>query len=205
MKKSFTLLELILVIAIMSVLYTFFIPKQKINKLNELTNRINLYLSHIRYQALIDNKYDENSLWYKKRWTLKFFRCRQSVGGIYFSIYSDKNLSGHPSADDSMKDPLTNKNIYSSNLCKSTNENSKYVLLSKNYNVKDVQVSCNETNSLGQISFGNDGKVYSKLSNIEFESNKYEIKQSCFIKFIHENDEFEELIIFPTTGFTKKH
>jgi type II secretory pathway pseudopilin PulG len=204
MKKSFTLLELIFVIKILIVLYKFFIPNQKINKLNEVINRLDLYISHIRYQALIDDKFSNDTLWHKKRWTLKFFRCRESVGGIYYSIYSDENLSGHPNASESFKDPLTNKNIYSSNLCNETNNNSKYVLLSKNFGIKDVKISCNSTTSLGQISFGKDGRVYSRLSNIDNESFEYEIIKSCSIKFIDENDNFKELIINPKTGYSTK-
>lgn len=140
----------------------------------------------------------------KKRWTLKFFNCRESVGGIYFSIYSDKNLTGIPSSSDSLKDPLTNKNIYTSNFCSETNENSKYVLLTKHYDVTNVEISCNDTTTLGQISFGSDGKVYSKLSNEENSSSEFEIKEPCYIKFYDKNDNFEQIIVNPTTSFSKK-
>lgn len=129
MKKSFSLLELILTLLLLAILYTFFIPQFKINKLKELTNKIELYLSYTRLKALVDNQYEDNVLWHKKRWTLKFFNCRESVGGIYFSIYSDKNLTGIPSSSDSLKDPLTNKNIYEP-LANSTKQPSQYLLSS---------------------------------------------------------------------------
>lgn len=204
MKKSFNLLELVLVLTLLGLLYTFFIPQTKIDKLEELTNRINIYLSYLRVQSLIDSQYDESTLWHKKRWTLKFFRCRESVGGIYFSIYSDKNKSGHPSLDESMKDPLTNKHIYTSNLCKESNQNSKYVLLTKNYNIEKVELTCNNTSGLGQISFGEDGKIYSRLSNIENEFQEFEITKTCKISFFDKNDRTKELIIYPKTAYSKK-
>ena len=139
MKKSFSLLEIVLVISLIAFLYTIFIPKTKINNLDELTSKLSLYLSHLRYKALIDNKYDlDDPLWHKKRWTLKFFRCKENVGGIYYVMYSDKNKSGHPGAEDSLKDPLTNKYIYSSNNCNENNTNSKYVLITKEFGIKDV-------------------------------------------------------------------
>ena len=98
MKKAFSILEILLIISLLGFLYTAFIPKTQINRIDELTNRLVLYLKQTRYQALINNKYyDNDDYWHKKRWTLKFFRCRKSVGGIYYSIYSDKNASGHPS------------------------------------------------------------------------------------------------------------
>ena len=205
MKKSFSILELIVVISLIAFLYTIFLPKNKINYLDELTNRIELYLSYTRQKALIDEKYDlEDSSWHRKRWTMKFFRCRESEGGgIYYSIYSDNNKSGHPSAEDSLKDPLSGKNIYSSNQCAENNSNSKYVLLTKNFEITDVQMSCNSTTSLGQLSFGSDGKIYSKLSVNENESNEYEITVPCNIKFVSKDGNSKEIVLFPKTGYSK--
>jgi type II secretory pathway pseudopilin PulG len=204
MKKSFSLLELVLVISLISFLYTIFLPKNKINYLDEFRNRISLYLSYVRYVALIDNKYElDDPLWHKKRWTLKFFRCRDEKDGIYYSIYSDKNKSGHPSLEDSLKDPLSGKNIYSSNYCKENSSNSKYVLITKEFGIKDVQISCNDTSSLGQLSFGSDGKVYSRLSAYENESREYEITEPCSVKFISMDGESRELELFSETGYVK--
>lgn len=204
MKKSFSLLEIILTIVLIAFLYTLFMPKNKIDYLNEITNKIELYISYTRYKALIDDKYDlDDSLWYKKRWTIKFFRCRESADGIYYSIYSDKNQTGHPSVEDTLKDPLTRKNIYSSNYCKENQLNSKYVLLTKNFGINDIQISCNSTTSLGQLSFGSDGKVYSRLSAYENESAEYEITEPCSIKFISKDGKDKEIIIFPQTSYSK--
>ena len=140
----------------------------------------------------------------QKRWTIKFFRCRQNVGGIYYVMYSDKNKTGHPNMLDSLKDPLTNKNIYTSNSCKENSINSKYVLLTKEFGITDVQISCNQTTSLGQLSFSSDGKIYSKLSAFDNESSEYEINEPCTIKFISNKNDISELKIFPTSGYNKK-
>lgn len=204
MKNSFSFLEIIITILLISFLYTQFIPKNEINKLNEITDRLSLYISYTRYKAMIDNKYDdEDNLWHKKRWTLKFFRCRDEKDGIYFSIYSDKNKTGHPGIEDSLKDPLTNKNIFSSNYCKESNLNSEYVLITKKYDVQNIELSCNETTSLGQISFNYDGKVYAKLSNFENEGDLYEIKDKCILKIVSKNNKSRDIIIYPSTGFIK--
>lgn len=198
MKKAHFLLEIILVIVLMGFLYSIFIPKAKNNKLEELTQRVSLYLSYLRYKAMIDDKYNENnSLWYKQRWTMKFFRCKQSVGGVYFTIYSEENVTGHPNQKETLKDPLTNKYIYNNNSCSDNNENSKYTLLSKYYDVESVQISCNSTDSLGQISFGSDGKIYSRISDAEL----YEITKPCTIRFISKNKEYKDIKIHAKTGF----
>ncbi len=205
MKKSFSLLEIILTILLISFIYTLFLPKNKIKYPDEIINRLELYISYVRFKAFINDKFDlEDPLWHKKRWTIKFFRCRESVGGIYYSIYSDNNETGIPSANDSLRDPLTKKNIYSSNKCEENSSNSKFVLLTKNFGITDVQISCNDTTSLGQLSFGSDGKVYSKLSNYANESNEYEVNKPCSLKFISKNGENKELVVNPYTSYTNK-
>ncbi len=205
MKKSFSLLEIVLTILLISFIYTIFLPKNRINYIDEVTTKMQLYISYVRYKTLIDDKFDvQDSLKNKKRWTIKFFRCRESVGGIYYAIYSDNNKTGIPSAEDSLKDPLSQKNIYSSNYCEENSSNSKFVLLTKNFGITDVQISCNDTTSLGQLSFDSDGKVYSKLSNYANESNEYEINKPCFLKFISKDAQSRELVINPYTSYTNK-
>lgn len=205
MKRAFSLLELLFVIFVLTIITSFINIKIQDNSLDDATNRLVLYLKQTRYQALLDNKYNENeNLWYKERWTLKFFRCSKNVNGIYYSIYSDRNKTGHPNLNESLLDPLTNKRIYNSNKCIVTNNRSKYTLLTKEYNIKNIDISCNNTNSLGQISFGNNGKVYSKLSAYEDEENEYEIKSPCKITLTADNMEIREIIIEPKSGYVYK-
>lgn len=203
MKRSFLSLELLLILIIIAILYASFIPKNYNVKLDEATNRLLIYLNFLRQQALIDDKYDDSSpTWHKKRWTLKFFRCSKKIGGIYYVIYSEENDTGHPGKNEALKDPLTNKYIYSKNTCKENIENSNFVLL-KNYDIVDINITCNSTSSLGQISFGNDGRVYSKLSSFESEAYAYEITKPCTIKLVSSNGDFRELLIYPQTSFVK--
>ena len=61
MKKSFSILELVVVISLLALLYTLFLPKNKINYLDELTNKIELYISYTRQKALIDEKNDSKN------------------------------------------------------------------------------------------------------------------------------------------------
>ena len=195
MKKSFTLLELILVILLLSILYMAFIPKTKINNLDELKEKLTLQIKHLRNKALIDSKYNEDLKWQKQNWTIKFFRCKKIIGGLYYVIYSDKNKTGHPNQDESLKDPLSNKYIYSSNSCEENEKNSKYTLLTKNFNIKSVNISCNKTTSLGQVSFSYDGKAYSKLANNINDQEEYEINEPCILEFLdNKNDKFEIII-----------
>ena len=202
MKKSYSLIELILVVFLISILYSSISLNKYDSKLDELTNRIILYLKQTRYQSLIDNEKDrENSLWHKKRWTLKFFKCKESVSGFYYVIYSDKNMKGHPNLEESLKDPLTKKRIYSTNDCQTSKNTSRYVLLTKEFGIKNISLTCNDTSGIGQISFGNDGKVYSRLSNNENQEDEYEIIGKCKIVLEGDKSDLREIIIEGESGY----
>lgn len=204
-KVGFSLIELIIVIFLLSLFSYIMLKSSKVNSLDAVTNRLIIYLKQTRLNAFLDDKYSSSDpLWHKQRWTLKFFRCRESVGGIYYVIYSDLNKTGHPSSLESLKDPLTKKDIYSSNTCIPNENNSSYVLLTQQYDITDIHLSCNATNSLGQISFGSDGRVYSKLSSQENEFYEYSINEPCIIKITHKNGDSRSLIIENDTGYIYK-
>ncbi len=206
MKRAFSLIEIILVLTILIFVGSYYGKTSTKTNLETAANRIILYLKETRYQALIDDKEELNdTLWHKKRWTLKFFRCDKDVGGLYYRIYSDENKTGHAGLYESLNDPLTNKKIYSTSKCEYRNNTSKYVLLTKEFGINDVEISCNSTSSLGQISFGKDGKVYSKLSAYENEYYEYEIKSPCIIKLKSQENENIEIIIEPNSGFVYKN
>ena len=201
MKNSFSILELILVLFILSLITTTFYLKPHENKLSDAANRIELYLKQTRYQSLIDNKeYQRDEKWHRQRWTFKFFNCSGNKG-IYYVIYSDENKKGHPNENESLLDPLTKKRVYSTHNCEYDEKRSKYVLLTKEFNVVDTNISCNSTKGLGQISFGNDGKVYSRLSTHENRSEDYEIKNSCYVELINKTGQKKSIKIEPNTGF----
>ena len=199
MKKSFSLLELVFTLIIVSLVFSFIYIKFDDNKTKLAASKLVLFLKEARNLALIDSKKEiSDELWHKKRWTLKFFNCRSSVGGLYYVIYSDENKTGHPSSDESLKDPQTGKYIYSTNWCTYNDDRSKYVLLTKEFDITDVEISCNSTTTIGQISFGSDGKIYSKLTEIESE---YEIEETCTIELISENDNKTKIFLESKTGY----
>lgn len=199
-KKSFSLLELIFTIILISIIITVAIPKKNISKLNLARDRILINLSYTRYIAHIDDKFDiKDNEWEKKRWTLKFQHCSSTVGGLYYTIYSDKSGgSAHFKKVDCLKDPLTNKYLYSNSDCVASYDESKYILLTKEYGIDKIEVSCNTTSAIGQISFGYDGKIYSQLG-----SNIKEILEPCEIKLYDKNSTLS-IKIYPKTGFIEK-
>ncbi len=200
MKKSFSLIEVIFIISLLGIIATYGLPKNNISKIKLAKNQLLLHLKYTRYIAMLDNKYDlEKALWYKQRWNMKFLNCQESIGGIYYAIYSDEDMNGQISKEETLQDPLTNEYIYSYQCTKdSLYDKSKFVLLSETYGVDFIDISCNETSTIGQIIFDHDGKVYTKHNeNIE----KYEIKEPCTIKLSNKNNENEIITIYPNSGF----
>lgn len=206
MKKSFSLLELIFALTLISLTTLFIInqPTKAIDRLELAANRLILYLKQTRYQAMLEDFHNKKEdEWHKKRWTFKFFNCRKDVGGIYYVIYSDRNMLGKPNKDESLKDPLTNRYIYSSNYCKENSDTSKYVLLTKEFGVTQVNVSCKSETNLGQLSFGSDGKVYYKLST-DKKPELYEINTPCKIELIDKDENKKVIAIENETGYIYK-
>jgi len=90
MKKAFTMLELIFVIAIVGILAAVILPRTQTNPLQEAGAQL---LSHIRYTqhlAFVDEKFDTNdSNWYKKRWQLVFSSAAEANNQPAYTIFSD--------------------------------------------------------------------------------------------------------------------
>lgn len=176
--------------------------KSQTSQLQLASDKIILYLNYTRYIAHIDNKYDINdSQWNRKHWTLKFLKCSEKIGGLYYNVYSDtQGGSAHYLKTDTLKDPLNGKYLYSNACQKDTlNDKSKYVLLTQEYGIINIEVSCNTTKTLGQISFGYDGKIYSSLGK-----NIQEITEQCRIKLFDKQNDFTEIAIEPKTGYIHK-
>jgi hypothetical protein len=201
-KKSFSLLEIIFVIIILSIGAVMTLSKSQISKLNLATQKIILYLNYTRYISHIDNKFDiKDEEWEKKRWTLKFKNCNEKIGGLYYNVYNDTSGgTAHYKKIDTLMDPLNNKYLYS-NGCRedSLNDKSKHVLLTKEYGIEKVKVNCNTTSTIGQISFGYDGKIYSQLG-----TNIKEILTPCEIKLFNDKNDFTTIRVEPKTGYIHK-
>lgn len=199
--NSFSLLEIIVVVAFIAIIVTISIPKKHISKLELATDKMVLYLNYVRYTALTDNQYDiEDIEWEKKRWSLKFQRCSDTKDGLYFVVFSDKSGgTGAFKKKDTLKDPLNNKYLYSRYGCEPSGNESKNVLLTKEYGIQKVEVSCNTTSTIGQISFGYKGEIYSQLG-----TNIKEIKEACFITLYDFQNNKKQIKIEPNTGFIHK-
>lgn len=90
MKKAFTMMEVITVIAVIGVLVAVAIPRSGSNRLSEAATQL---ISHIRYTqhlAMIDDKFDlSDNDWYKERWQIMFASTVGSGNSWSYMIFSD--------------------------------------------------------------------------------------------------------------------
>jgi len=200
--KSFSLIELVFIVIIISLISVQFFPKNIKSNLNQAAHKIIIHLKNTRYQAMIDNKFNhEDELWFRERWTLKFQNCQKSLGGVYYVVYSDTNHGGHINKSETLKDPLTQKWLYSNYDCDASYNESKDILLTKEYGVTKVIMSCNSTSTIGQLSFGYDGQVYTKLGRKSSDTYKYALNETCNITLYDKSNNNVTIKIHPNTGY----
>lgn len=182
-----------------------FFPKNIKSNLNLAAEKIIIHLKNTRYQAMIDNKFNHlDEFWFRERWTMKFQNCSSKVGGLYYVVYSDKNHGGHINKSETLKDPLTQKWLYSNYDCDASFDESKDILLTKEYAVTKVEMSCNATSTIGQISFGYDGKVYTKLGTKPEDTYKNVLKEKCYITLYDNSNDNVTITVEPNTGYVYK-
>lgn len=202
LKKSFSILELIFIIILIGIINSQVSHKNNLSKIKLAKQQLILHLKYVRYIAMVDNKYDKDDpLWFRKRWTVKFLNCNKTIGGIYYIIYSDENKNGYISKDETLKDPLTNSYIYSYQ-CKEDKiyDKNNLVLLTKQYDITNIDISCNSTTTIGQFSFGNNGEVYTRLSTNENKSEENRLNTICKISIYDKFNNQEIIEIHPITG-----
>jgi len=204
-RKSFSLIELVFIIIIIAVISIQFIPKNIKSNLPQAANKIIVHLKNTRYQAMIDNRFNhKDEFWFRERWTLKFMNCKKTVGGLYYVVFSDTNHKGRPNKEETLKDPLTQKWLYSNNDCDASFNESKDILLTKEYGVSKVIMSCNNTSSIGQLSFGFDGQVYTKLGTNRLDTYRYALEDTCNITLFDKSNKNVTIQIDPNTGYIRK-
>lgn len=197
-KNSFTLIELVISIVLITIVVSAVLFNYKSSDLDEGIKKLKLYLNYTRYVAFIDNKIDmEDSEYIKKYWTLKFQKCSKKSDGLYFVVYSDESGgTAHFKKEETLKDPLSKKYLYSNYDCDPSYDESKYILLTKQYGIENIILSCNSTTTIGQLSFSNSGDVYTKLG-----SSPKLLNDTCYLDIYDSKNNTKRLTIEPKTGY----
>ncbi len=208
--NAFSLYELLFVVVIVAIITSVTIYKPSHDDIDEASKKITTYLKYTRYLSMIDDQYhrkfDENdSLWFKGRWTFKIQNCKQTVGGYYFVVYKDSDHEGYIDKIETALDPITNKYLYSNSDCVASQDESAYVLLTKKYGVTNIKANrqCKpySTSTVPMaMSFDSYGYPHNKLSSNPNEPDKYKLKSPCIFTIYDKNDNNITITISDKTG-----
>ena len=195
MKKAFTMMELVFVIAVIGILAAVIIPRSKSNQLDNAATQL---ISHIRYTqhlAMIDDKFDKSdNKWFEERWTLRFKRDLLYAGsyipnGTYkdewaYSIFSDRNHDGNPYPSEMAKNPL-NPNQYLSGGYNNTLhvediQSMKELRFGTAYNINSVTFGGGCRSNILYIHFDHLGRPFNSVAT----SSAYEVASSGWHKLL---------------------
>jgi type II secretory pathway pseudopilin PulG len=175
MKKSFTMLELIMVIVIIGIIAAVIIPRTGSNKLAQAALQVVTHIRYTQHLAMVDDKYDPNSpYWYRQRWQIAFSTAASTRS---YTVFSDSPsvttgaYDGNPSANiDYTKVEVAvnpadtyryligvpNSNFDNS----STKRISPDLDIGAKYGVVDVKMSGGTSSTVKRILFDHQGRPY---------------------------------------------
>jgi len=187
MKKSFSLLELIIVLIVVGILYSSISFSLSNSSLNQAADQIISHINYARHLAIKDNKmqyYPLNSneiemnrskYWFKQWWQIRF--SNDSTDGYWYEIFTDlpadgsttnfEGTGGKPNKDSDYeltyaKNPngkyMTGKCDDGTNYVK-CGENDKKLNLTKEFSIKKI-IFNNLDSTKPHIIFDNYGNVY---------------------------------------------
>jgi len=219
LKKAFTLIELVFVVAIVGILSAVIAPNFQRDNLQEAANQV---VSHIRYTqhlAMMDNKFNATDPnWFKKRWRLRFLKTAGSDHQWSYTIYSDKNTDGNANKSEMAKNTLNSSSYMTGGFSgtvtyiKSGSVNpevNKELNIGHRYDITNITTtaSCRTGGTSTHISFDNLGRPITGPIDTLTQSYKKSVTsflliKPCDISLINSDNESIVIRIEPETGYT---
>jgi len=165
MKKSFSLIELVIIIVVVGILYSSIQFSLQNTSLNQAANQVISHINYTRHLAIRDNKIqyypinnssrenNRSKFWFKQWWHIKF---TDANGDIIYYIFSDSPTDSNSTTFNSKinskaeytielaKNPLDDTYLIGAskeetgNNYPSSNEITKQLNLTKNYNIQKI-------------------------------------------------------------------
>ena len=188
-RESFTLMEFIIVIVVVSILTTSISPYLERNPMREVLNQVKRHVMLTQHMAMVNDVYDaKKSKWFKAMWRISFRTKNCYV--VSSNIDLDTNYDREESAFDSMSKTL----LYSNNKCELESTDNKSMFLYEEFNIDKIEFS-NACGSNRFIAFDNLGRPHKTLIKL----NDY-LKSDCIITFYSQTQK-GEIKIRPETGY----
>jgi len=190
-RSAFTMIELVFVIVVLGILASLAMERMDRDLKQEAAETI---LSHIRLTqqlALRDNKHrsDNNAQWQKAYWQ---FAMRACGNDISYRVGSDINLAGGVNGiakSEAAINPIDGKYIFSADCSNIASDETKSVLLSKRFGIKNSGVNVSGGCDRKQILFDYLGRPHSQNGNYSTPSFSDIMTEDCNMTFTLEIDQ----------------
>jgi len=204
-KNGFTMIELVIVIAVLGILAALAIPRMQRDRTQEAADTI---LSNIRYtQHMAINDFKEkpeSNKWQRSFWQIQIDSCANN-SGIFMAIGSDLNNTGTLIQTDAALDPINGKPIFwdTTQDCSDGGDDtvSSNAFLTKKFGVASITTTggCNGVNSIG---FDHLGRPHISFSDSNKPYYKSIMTSTCTMTFTMKGDADDFSIqIEPETGY----
>lgn len=213
MKKSFSLIELVIVIVTIGIISVFVVPSFNRYQLQEAVDMIISHINYTKHLAMQDNKFNPfDDEWYKSRWQIIFAKSNYTKQKFTYSIFSDKRgytrrYTGNPDISELAVNPNDTSKLLSGGFSGILNYNdkkaTKQLNLGEYYGITNVEFKNGCKGRSRRISFDYLGRPF--MGNTKTQTSPYQlerlIKSTCSI-IITQNDKTCTILIEPETGYT---
>lgn len=114
MKKAFTMIELVFVIAVVGILAATILPKTKKNSVKEAAIQLISHIKYTQHLAIVDDKFDSmEPNWYKTRWQISFGSSAAADNKPAYTIYADTSGANTGDANEAeiARNPLNSDQV----------------------------------------------------------------------------------------------
>jgi len=196
MRNAFNMLELVFVIVVAGILSAAIIPRMERDALSEAAEQVLSHINLTRHLAMSDNVYDDTDTeWYEEMWRISFRHCTD--GGWYYTVFSDKDHEGNADTGERAIDPLTRKELYSSNSCTDNPLYENRIQLSRYYDIDDIELYGSCFTQHQYVAFDYLGRPHAGLS-----TPSHVATGNCRI-LLTKDGEYAEISIERESGFTR--
>jgi prepilin-type N-terminal cleavage/methylation domain-containing protein len=207
MKRSaFTLLELVMAIAVIGIMIAVGLPRLDRDLKQEAADNILSAIRYTQHLALLDDKHKFNDpKWQQRFWRIYFGTCTGE--DRFFAIGSDDNSesanNGRVDQAEAALDPANGKPMWwhDAQDCSDTSDTvSPNIFITKRYGITNVIFTGGCTNTY--IGFDHLGRPYaSDFTTSSTPDNKGYMTTPCMMEFTMHNDESFRIRIEPETGY----
>ena len=189
--KSFSLIELVVVIIVVGILTISTIPRLERDNLREGIEQIARHIRYTQHMAMVNDVYDaRKALWYKAMWRISF-RSKNC-----YVVSSNTDFDMNYDRSESALDPLGKNLLYSNTKCIQEASDNSNMFLSDQYQIDSIEFNsaCGDNRFIAFDYLGRPHKTLTKVNDL--------LSSKCTMTF-SSGSRTGVIEILPQTGYVK--